>query len=309
MIFVKFMYFIFRYLATGESLRSLAMQYRVSRSSICHIIPEVCEAIWTEMKSDYMKFPTSKEEWKTIAEEFDTLWQFPHCCGAIDGKHIRMICPNNTGSLYYSKYKSCFSIVLMACVDASSRFIFIDVGNYGSNNDSGIFSHSNFGSAIKDGKVGLPDAELVHGLEKYGKMPYTFIGDEGFPLLTNLMKPVPGTNIPERERIYNYRLSRARRIVECAFGKLANRWRILHTKIDVQPEGAKKIVKACCVLHNFLIQKDNGVVNANENVTRAENPCEASKRVSAVEVRNKFIEFFNEDGHVSWQTDKVREGL
>ena len=262
------------------------------------------------MKTEHMQPPKSTEEWKTISNEFDNLWQFPHCCGAIDGKHIRMVCPDNTGSLYYSKYKGCFSIVLMACVDAKSRFIYIDVGNYGSNNDSGIFAHSKFGSAIKEGTVGLPKDELIHNLETYGEMPYTFVGDEGFPLLPNLLKPVPGTNIPERERIYNYRLSRARRIVECAFGKLANRWRVLHTKIPLQVEGTIKVVKACCILHNFLIPKDEIILSSKENYSQSENGGnENLSNTSAHEIREKFIDFFNEEGSVSWQTEKVREGL
>ena len=144
----------------------------------------------------------------------------------------------------------------MACVDAKSRFIFVDVGNYGSNNDSGIFAHSKFGSAIKEGQLSLPKDKSIHNLEKYGNMPYTFVGDEGFPLLQNLMKPIPGKHLLENQRVYNYRLSRARRIVECAFGQLANRWRVLHTKNPLQPEGAIRVVKASCLLHNFLNSHD-----------------------------------------------------
>ena len=256
-----------------------------------------------------MKSPQSRKEWINIAQDFDDLWQFPHCCGAIDGKHIRIICPNNTGSLYYSKYKSCFSIVLMACVDANSRFIFIDVGNYGSNNDSGIFAHSKFGSAIKEGKLSLPDDDIIHNLENYGKMPYTFVGDEGFPLLQNLMKPIPGKHLPEEQRVYNYRLSRARRIVECAFGKLANRWRVLHTKIPLQPEGAIKVVKASCLLHNYLSCHDKTENISDEIEIPVIELHENQDKKSAEEIRTNFVEYFNSEGSVSWQIDKVREGL
>jgi len=55
--------------------------------------------------------------WNKYAEEFDAAWQMPHCCGAIDGKHIMIDCPTNCGSLYYN-YKGTFSIVLLAVVDS-----------------------------------------------------------------------------------------------------------------------------------------------------------------------------------------------
>jgi hypothetical protein len=59
--------------------------------------------------------PTTTEEWTAIAEQFEKRWQFPHCCGALDGKHFGVTCPWNTGSVYRN-YKGFFSIVLMALV-------------------------------------------------------------------------------------------------------------------------------------------------------------------------------------------------
>lgn len=81
------------------------------------------------------------------------------------------------------------------------------------------------------------------------------MGDEAFPLMDNLMKPFSRKTLNEEQAIFNYRLSRARRIVENAFGILASRFRILLREINLSPEKATLIVQACSHLHNFLRMK------------------------------------------------------
>lgn len=71
----------------------------------------------------------------------------------------------------------------------------------------------------------------------------------------------------ERNKIYNYRLSRARRVVENAFGILSARWRVFRTVIQVQPNSVDKIVLAACCLHNMLCRShdyDNYLDDMNE---------------------------------------------
>ena len=74
--------------------------------------------IYNSLKDPYMKTPSPKEEWLNISAGFEDTWNFPHCIGAIDGKHIRTECPNMTGTYCYN-YKESYSIVLLAICDSN----------------------------------------------------------------------------------------------------------------------------------------------------------------------------------------------
>ena len=136
-----------RFLATGDSMQTIAFSYRLGHSTVCKIIDDTCEAIWNALAVDYLRPPSSQEDWKRISESFYRLWNFPNCIGAIDGKHIVMQAPHRSGSTFFN-YKKMHSIVLMAVCDAHC-FTYVDIGDYGRHSDGGVFSHSNFGKSME----------------------------------------------------------------------------------------------------------------------------------------------------------------
>ncbi|XP_052813932.1 uncharacterized protein LOC128240986 [Mya arenaria] len=202
-----------RFLATGSRYHDLAIAFRVPHNTIALFIPEVCQAIYDVYEDEMWATPQTEDEWRPVAEGFGDRWNFPHCCGAIDGKHVAIKKPPKSGSLYYN-YKGFFSIVMLAVVDSNYKFIWVDVGSPGSCSDAGIFNRSRLEPGLREGTIGLPQPDSLPNDDR--DTPYYMVGDDAFPLRQYMLKPYPHRHLARDERIFNYRCSRARRVVENA---------------------------------------------------------------------------------------------
>ncbi|XP_054720872.1 uncharacterized protein LOC129230496 [Uloborus diversus] len=237
-----------RYLATGETQSSIAFNFRVAQNTISGIIPVVCKAI-TQVLKEEMRVPKTREEWLKISEEFFMQWNFPNCIGALDGKHIKIAPPPNSGSTYWN-YKHFNSIVLLALIDANMKFLFVDVGTNGRISDGGVYNKCTLKKYIEGHKLNIPAGQFLPSTNV--PAPFVIVADDAFPFEENILKPYKGTPLTEEMIIFNYRLSRARRVTENAFGILANRFRVSQSEILTLPVKAISIVMAACSLHNFL---------------------------------------------------------
>lgn len=161
--------------------------------------------------------------------------------------------------------------MLLAVVNANLCFCIIDVGAYGRGSDGGTLRESAFGHAIQEGTLGVPPHAIIPGAEDLRPLPHTFVGDEAFPLRRHLMCPYPGRNLCRRRRMFNYRMSQARMVVEQAFGVLAARFRIYHRVMWLHPHNVEVCVKATCVLHN-LLRRDAPTRPYRPRENRAPNP-------------------------------------
>ena len=144
-------------------------------STVHYIVKRTCSIIWQVLSPIELKEPV-EEDWKRIERKFATRWNFPNCCGALDGKHVVIESPARSGSLYYNN-KGTFSLVLMALVDADYRFIYVDIGEYGSNSDSGIFKNLLFGQVLINVELNLPGPKPLPTFPEGGVLPYCFVGD------------------------------------------------------------------------------------------------------------------------------------
>lgn len=277
--------------------------FRLGVSTIAKIIREVCQAIWEDMKS--ICIPTLTEtEWLNVAEGFLKRANFPNCVGAIDGKHIRVIKPNNSGSLFYN-YKHFFSVLLLAVCDSNYRFLYVDIGAYGKSSDSTVFKTSILYKKLTENKLNIPGSRQLENSNI--RTPHVIIGDEGFGIAPFLLRPYGGKFLSIKKRVYNYRLSRARRFIECSFGILANKWRIFHRPLNVALPLAEDIIKACCILHNFVRERDGYNFDDTLSVEGLEDMAVNSVQGgrTANGIRDDFANYFMNEGHVPWQLDKI----
>lgn len=233
------------------------------------------------------KVPRTPEEWTKIADEFYSKWNFPNCVGALDGKHITIRCPKSSGSLNYN-YKHTFSIVLLAMADADYRFTYIDVGCKGRISDGGVYNRSTLSQALESNCLNIPTSRCLP--DSTEKTPFVILADDAFALKRYMMKPFNFRNQNLSERVFNYRLSRARRMVESTFGIMASRFRVLRTTIELSEKNVKLCVLAICALHNFLIDSDRSSYLQSDRVIRENENNQLIDDDSTSEVVNRMMQ-------------------
>jgi len=276
-----------------------------------------------------LQVPSNPEQWKMMATEFHTRWNLPNCIGVIDGKHIQIKAPNQ-GSEYYN-YLGYQSIILLALVDANYCITYFDVGTNGRAGNASVFRESTLYRGLEKNELGVPGPRPLPSCND--PIPFFIVGDDAFPLKPYLLKPYPTKRMGDMasmeqerrtERIFNYRLSRARRISENVFGILAARFGVFRGAIHLSPDNAVIITKACLALHNFcqrqrdkyfvplsLVDQENPVShemipgewrgNTSNHLANITQQSGNRNAANARWVRDKVKEYVNGVGKVSWQ--------
>lgn len=212
----------------------------------------------------------------------------------------------------------------MAVVDADYCFTFADVGCQGRISDGGVIKNTSFYKKLQEGTLHLPPNNVLPNTDL--SLPYVFVADDAFPLQEHILKPYPGVNEKgSSERIFNYRLSRARRLVENVFGIMSAVFRVLRKPILLEPQKVQKVVLACVHLHNYLrnsrssrnIYTHQGSLDSEVNgevtkgswrqdtatVTSLFPIRRVARKTSSVntENRHQFAQYFATVGRVPWQ--------
>ena len=232
-------------LATPAEYRTIAHLFGVARSTVCEIIHNTCSAIVENLMSTYIRFPRC-DKLEKVTEHFLTKWGVPQCVGAIDGCHVPIAAPVGNHSDYYN-CKEFYSMLLQGIVDTDYCFLDICIGWPGSVHDACVFVHSPIYIATEEDL--LPDKPMsINGVN----VPLFLIGDSAYPLHTWLMKPLPQSGILTNEmKQYNYRICRARIVVENAYGRLKACCQRLMKRNDMHVNHIPNMIAAACILHNL----------------------------------------------------------
>ena len=197
----------------------------------------------------------------------------------------------------------------MAVVDSDYSFIFVDIGAYGKDCDSSILQNTNFYKLLMQRKLHIPHPKPL--TEGGLTAPYVFVADDAFAMNEHILRSYSGHQLSQKQRVFNYRLCRARRYVECAFGILSNKWRIFHRPIDVSEAFARNIVKACVILHNVVRKRDgyrtdDEVIRKDSCLGNLSSPLTRSTNKTGRGVRATFADYFvSDEGKLPWQLSKI----
>ena len=233
-------------LGTNIEYRTIAALFGLGRSTVCEIVLDTCEVITDHLMPKYVRVPQN-ECLRDIIDGFQCRWGFPQTVGAIDGTHIPILRPKESGSDYYNR-KSYHSILMQAIVDFRGLFIDVNIGWPGKVHDARVFANSSCYIKSANGTMFPNWPRTIGGVS----VPLVILGDAAYPLLPWLMKPyMENASTTHQQRNYNYRHSRARMIVENAFGRLKGSWRCLLKRIDLHVLNVPNIVASCVVLHNI----------------------------------------------------------
>ncbi|KAK7879787.1 hypothetical protein WMY93_033541 [Mugilogobius chulae] len=188
-----------RYLRSGNNFHNIAETFRVAQSSVCKIVPQVVAALWEGLKEEFLS-PLDSHRWRSVSDGFRTRWDFPLCCGALDGRQVVLRAPPRYGA----PGQRAASVVLLAVVDSDSRFLVVE--------------------------------SSCRGAERRGTQPHVFVSDETFTLRTTVMRPYTGQFVSPLKRIFNRRLARAHSAAADAFRRLASHWGLYRRPAEVRPE-------------------------------------------------------------------------
>lgn len=234
-------------LATTSEYRTIGHLFGVARSTVCVIVHDTCEVIVKVLLKRYIHFPTDANDLQELVRGFKSKWGIIQCAGSIDGCHIPVLPPANNHTDYYNR-KGWYSVILQGVVDHEYRFRDIYVGWPGSVHDARVLAHSSFYRKAISKEILNGDSITVEN----ETVPVFVVGDSAYPLSTWLMKPfAQNTALSPQEIQFNYRISKARIVVENAFGRLKARWRRLMKRNDMKIENVPSVITTCCILHNL----------------------------------------------------------
>lgn len=246
-----------RRLSSGEPLSTVGSLHNLNKTTVTQLTKRFVDALEVQART-HIHWPSTEPEMEDVKRKFEKIGGFPNCCGAIDTTHILMCLPNveRSTNVWFDREKN-QTMTLQALVDADLRFRDITAGLPGCTTDENIYKMSAFYKWCKEGEyLNGKRKEISEGNE----IDEYIVGNSGFPLLKWLLTPYQGDTICDSEVKFNEMLFKTHKVAKEAFVKLKENWKILKVLLW-RPDKHRlpKIILACCILHNILIDMEDEV--------------------------------------------------
>ncbi|XP_029708234.1 uncharacterized protein LOC115254698 [Aedes albopictus] len=236
------------WIAAGTSYRVAGVSFDIPRATVKRICHKMLAFVLDVLMMQVIKYPNA-DELVEIARGFCSRANsgiFERAVGAIDGSHVKIKCPPSLHDQYINR-KLDYSIQCQAVCDSKHKFLDICVGYPGSVHDTRVMYNS-----------------PLYYRRLYPPPGYYLLGDSGYPCSIHpiaIITPFKETGrqrLTPMQRKFNNLHSKARNIVECAFGQMKNRWRsIFYKTLELRIDNCVRVIVACCVLHNICIDEND----------------------------------------------------
>ncbi len=202
-----------------------------------------------------MHFPRDQAGIQLIIDEFEREG-FPQCYGLVDGTHVPVKVKASIKQRFTNR-KKFTSVVMQGCTTLNGLFTNVNIGTPGSVHDSMIFRRSSLGQLLYENEL-LPNQP--RDLNNDGVMiGLVLLADKAYQLSDFLMTPFKGDNLTPQQRLYNQIHKKVRRKIECTYGILKGRWRILLTPNLARMPNVINAIGTSVVLHNICVRLDDPV--------------------------------------------------
>ncbi|XP_058456073.1 putative nuclease HARBI1 [Malaya genurostris] len=236
--------------ANKETYREVANLFDIALCTFFKYLNNILDFLYNISKT-IIKFPTSTEEKRTIAEGFERISNFPNVVGAIDGSYIMIRKPVGKIRSTYINRHDLTSITLQAICNSTKKFLDVCIGSPSRVHDSRVFTLS-------------PISDVIATICEAGR--FHLIGDAAYPIREYLLTPYRNHgSLTLKQRRYNLKHAQTRVKIENAFGALKSRFRQL-TRLDFfTVMRMSQFVLSCCVLHNICMDRNDFMDNEDEN--------------------------------------------
>ena len=262
------------------------------------IIRRVTRCISIYLAEKYIKLPNCERDVERLSALFFEKHGFPQCIGAVHGTHIGIQKPRKNATDFINR-KGRHTINCQAVADYRYCFLDVVIKWPGSVHDARVFSTSSINEKFREGSIPPCKKVIVEGMPA---IPICILGDAAYPLLPYVMKEFANNGKNEMEQFFGWRLSSARMVIECAFGRLKGRFGCLKRDMYINMNDLPFVIHSCFKLHNFCEMRKENV--SRENVESAmkydkdfQPPSEQTYKINNNEgggkkIRSVFVKYF-----------------